>query len=281
MNIREIVSSTRAYNLHSHTQFCDGRADMARFVAAAVEAGMKHLGFTPHSPIPIASPCNMSAESVGEYIDVFTRLKEEYNGQIDLYLSMEIDYLGKDWGASNEYFKNLPLDYRLSSIHFIPTQEGDLIDIDGSPKGFIDKMRRNFHNDIRYVVDTFYSHTIDMIEAGGFDMTGHFDKIGFNASNFQLGIENEDWYKKHIDNVIDVLLAKDIVIEINTKAWKPPVGSTAEESMNYKPRMFPSPHIVRRLKNAGAMLAVNSDVHYPERITFGRQAAFDIIDNSN
>lgn len=281
MNIREIVSSTRAYNLHSHTQFCDGRADMARFVAAAVEAGMKHLGFTPHSPIPIASPCNMSAESVGEYIDVFTRLKEEYNGQIDLYLSMEIDYLGKDWGASNEYFKNLPLDYRLSSIHFIPTQEGDLIDIDGSPKGFIDKMHRNFHNDIRYVVDTFYSHTIDMIEAGGFDMIGHFDKIGFNASNFQPGIENEDWYKKHIDNVIDVLLAKDIVIEINTKAWKPPVGSTAEESMNYKPRMFPSPHIVRRLKNAGAMLAVNSDVHYPERITFGRQAAFDIIDNSN
>ena len=43
----------------------------------------------------------------------------------------------------------------------------------------------------RHVVDTFYSHTLAMIEAGGFDMIGHFDKIGFNASYFQKGIEEK------------------------------------------------------------------------------------------
>ena len=278
MNIREIISSTRAYNLHSHTQFCDGRADMARFVEAAIEAGIQHLGFTPHSPIPIASPCNMSADAVDEYIRTFHNLKDEHAGEINLYLSMEIDYLGKNWGASHEYFRNLPLDYRLSSIHFIPTQEGELIDIDGSPQRFIEKMHTNFHDDIRYVVDTFYLHTLDMIEAGDFDIIGHFDKVGFNASHFRPGIEDEDWYRKHLDNVIDALIAKDIIIEVNTKAWEAPVGSTEEEVKKYVPRMFPSPHTVRRLRDAGAVLAVNSDVHYPERITFGRQAAFDIID---
>lgn len=253
---------------------------MARFVAVAVSAGMKHLGFTPHSPIPISSPCNMRMEKVGDYIAEFRRLKEEYAGTINLYMSMEIDYLGSLWGAASPFFSEVPLDYRLSSIHFIPTPDGkELIDVDGSPAGFIEKMHKYFDDDIRYVVDTFYSHTLAMIEAGGFDMIGHFDKIGFNASHFQKGIEEESWYRKHIDNVIDALTGTDIVVEINTKAWEAPVGSSDEAKACYIPRLFPSAATIRRLRDAGQPLAVNSDVHYPERITTGRKAAFEIIDS--
>lgn len=253
---------------------------MACFVAAAVNAGIKHLGFTPHSPIPIPSPCNMHKEQVGDYIAEFNRLKAEYAGRIELYLSMEIDYLGKLWGASSGYFSELPLDYRLSSIHFIPTQDGEtLVDVDGRPESFIGKMHTYFHDDIRYVVDTFYAHTLDMIEAGGFDMIGHFDKIGFNASKYQPGIEDEPWYRKHIDNVIDALKGSDIVVEINTKAWEVPPGSSEEAKSSYIPRLFPSENTIRRLRDAGLPLAVNSDVHFPDRITVGRAAAFKIIDS--
>ena len=167
MTVKEIISSTRSYNLHSHTQFCDGRADMARFADAAVKAGYKHYGFTPHSPIPFHSPCNMEQSQVEEYISEFNRLKEEYRGRINLYLSMEIDYLGEAWGASHDYFSSLPLDYKLSSIHFIPVADGEtMIDVDGRPENFLDKMSKYFDNDIRYVVDKFYERTLEMIEAG-------------------------------------------------------------------------------------------------------------------
>lgn len=47
-----IINSTRAYNLHSHTQFCDGHAPMADFAAYAASIGMKHYGFTP-TPYPV------------------------------------------------------------------------------------------------------------------------------------------------------------------------------------------------------------------------------------
>lgn len=278
MNIKDLVTSTRAYNLHSHTQFCDGRADMARFVDVAISAGIRHLGFTPHSPIPIDSPCNMKKEDVEAYFDEFNRLKGIHADQINLYISMEIDYLGDMWGASHEYFKNLPLDYRLSSIHFIPSQDGELIDVDGSLSGFIEKMQKYFHNDIRYVVDTFYNRTTDMIEKGGFDMIGHFDKIGFNASIYRPGIEDEAWYRKHIDNIIDLVAARPLVVEVNTKAWDAPVGSSDEAVKSYNPRLFPSAPTIRRLHEAGVTLAVNSDVHYPQRILTGRDAAFRIID---
>lgn len=140
MTVKEIISSTRSYNLHSHTQFCDGRADMARFADAAVKAGYKHYGFTPHSPIPFHSPCNMEQSQVEEYISEFNRLKEEYRGRINLYLSMEIDYLGEAWGASHDYFSSLPLDYKLSSIHFIPVADGEtMIDVDGARRIFLTK----------------------------------------------------------------------------------------------------------------------------------------------
>ena len=279
MNVKEIITSTRAYNLHSHTQFCDGRAEMARFADAAVSAGLKHYGFTPHSPIPFHSPCNMSESQVGEYISEFNRLKDIHKGKINLYLSMEIDYLGDNWGATHPYFSSLPLDYRLSSIHFIPTPDGrEMVDIDGRPESFCEKMHKYFDDDIRYVVDKFYARTLEMIAAGGFDIIGHFDKIGFNASHFSPGIEDEDWYRRHIDNVIDAIAGTDIAAEINTKAWEPPVGASAEQTACYKPRLFPSAHTIQKLKRAGIPLVVNSDAHYPDRISFGREAAFRIID---
>lgn len=279
MNLHEIISTTRDYNFHSHTQFCDGRESMARMAEQALVCGMKHYGFTPHSPIPLPSSCNMSALAVPDYVAEFQRLKELYAGRINLYLSMEIDYLGDRWGATNPYFDTIPLDYRLSSVHFVSTPDGEReVDVDGRPQNFRAKMAEHFDNDIHYVVDSFYARTLAMIEKGGFDILGHFDKIGFNASSFSPGIENEPWYRRHIDNVIDAVRATDIIVEINTKAYPAPVGSTLAQEAVYEPRLFPSPDVIRRLVSAGLPLAVNSDAHYSSRITAGRAAAFAIID---
>lgn len=281
MNIKDIIASTRDYNLHSHTQFCDGRQPMAVMAEAALKCGMKHYGFSPHSPIIVPSTCNMAKEDVDEYFAEFHRLKELYRGRMELCVSMEIDYLGPKWGASNEYFQSLPLDYRLSSIHFIPSlvNPDEEVDVDGRPAHFAGKMTEHFDGDIRYVVDTFYARTLEMIERGGFDMMGHFDKIGFNASSYCPGIEEQPWYKTHIDNVIDAIRATDIVVEVNTKAWLPNVGCTPEEEAAHQPRLFPSPQVIKRLVSAGVPLAVNSDAHYPQRITAGRAEAYAIIDS--
>ncbi|MCH5326778.1 MAG: histidinol-phosphatase [Duncaniella sp.] len=277
--VRDIIASTTRYNLHSHTQFCDGRADMASMAAQAVAEGFEHYGFSPHSPIPPAvhSTCNMRADSVDNYIAEFLRLRSLYSGRIALWLSMEIDYLGPSWGASHPYFSALPLDYRISSVHFIPDKSGIETDVDGRPASFIRKMHEQFDDDIRYVVDTFYARTLEMIEAGGFDIIGHFDKIGANASAFMSGIEEQAWYRRHIDNVIDALQGKDIVVEINTKSWLPYPGVTAEEVESHKPRLFPSPDTVRRLASAGIPMAVNSDAHYPDRLNAGRREAYSLF----
>lgn len=267
MDLIKELSASRKYTLHSHTQFCDGRAPMADFVKAAVDAGFTHYGFSPHSPVPIESPCNMSASDVPLYLAEVDRLRALYGDRIRLYASMEIDYLGPDWGPSHDYFMSLPLDYRIGSVHFIPSKSGELIDIDGSADRFKINMATKFGNDIRYVVEKFFTASAEMIEAGGFDIIGHFDKVSQNASAFMPGIEATAWFISLADSLVDLICDRKPIVEINTKAKV------------LHDRIFPSERYLPRLLRAGVPIVVNSDAHVPELIDASRDYAFALIDN--
>lgn len=260
-----IAASTPNYNFHSHTQFCDGRYSMADFAAAAARSGFVHWGFTPHSPVPIASPCNMLKSDVKAYLDEFRKLKDEYAGRLSLYAGMEVDYLGADWGPSNPYFTALPLDYMIGSVHFIPSQKGELVDIDGSYKNFRVKMERYFDGDIRYVVNTFYDRSMDMIRAGGFDIIGHFDKIGHNAAHYCAGIENEPWYAERVNQLIDAIISSGVTVEINTK------------SREGHGRFFPHIRYWQRLVDARVPVIFNSDAHHIDLINASRPEAMELF----
>lgn len=262
MDFKQITERSHLYNFHSHTQYCDGRAVMEEFVKEAIGQGFTDLGFSPHSPIPFESPCNMSKNDVPAYLQEIERLKNLYKGKINLYASMEIDFLN-DWGPTHEYFSALPLDYKIGSVHFIPSfdDETEYIDVDGSAENFIKKMHSYFHDDIRAVVESFYSQSMKMIEAGGFDIIGHFDKIGFNAASYSPGIETEDWYMRLVRNTFDAIMDHGYVIEINTKAYE------------QHGRFFPNERYFEWLKRYNAPVLYNSDVHFPHLINSGREEA--------
>lgn len=264
MDIIKIIGESRLYNFHSHTQFCDGRATMEEFAQAAVDAQFTHYGFSPHSPIPFDSPCNMTHKSVSEYIAEVNRLKSLWGDRINLYASMEIDYIGDEWGPANSYFDSIPLDYRIGSVHFIPSDYG-YIDVDGSYENFKAKMSKYFHNDIKHVVKTFYRQSTKMLEAGRFDIIGHFDKIGHNAGHFKADIEKETWYKRLVMDLMDLIIDKRVIVEINTKAWE---GHH---------RMFPGIAWIPYLMSHNVPIIINSDAHYPHLINASRQVAFDLL----
>lgn len=265
MDFIKEIGDSQLYTFHSHTEFCDGRATMEAFAREAVRQQFTHYGFSPHSPIPIPSPCNILESNVARYLDEARRIKTEYGHLVKFYTSMEIDYLGDEWGPATPYFDTLPLDYRIGSVHFIKSQEGEYIDIDGHADSFIRKMSCNFHNDIRYVVETFYSRSARMLETGGFDIIGHFDKIGHNASHYQPGIEEEPWYLSLVNDLIDLIITSGVTVELNTKAW------------HEHNRMFPSPAYLPRLVKAGVPIIVNSDAHVPALINASRPEAFAMI----
>ena len=267
IDFKEIIKQTNKYNFHSHTQFCDARDKMEDIVTEGIKEGFCHIGFTPHSPLPIESPCNMDVNDVELYLNEINRLREEYGDKINIYSSMEIDYLNNEWNASNSYFSNLSLDYRLSSIHFIPSlkDENVFIDVDGSHENFKEKMQKFFDGDIKYVVDKFFDQTLQMIETGGFDVIGHFDKIGNNANSYQKDIEDEEWYRKKVREVFDAIMDYHYIVEINTKAFK-------EHN-----RFFPNERYFEWFNKYDCTILINSDVHFKDRINYGREEALSVL----
>lgn len=268
MDFKSIIDTTRNYNFHSHTQFCDGRAPMYEMACAAVRQGMEHYGFSPHSPIPIASPCNMSRDDMAAYLAEADRIKNDPElASCRFYTALEVDYLGPEWGPSNRYFKELPLDYLIGSVHFIPSQSGELVDIDGHFDSFSRRMKEFFRNDIEYVVETFYAQSTAMIEAGGFDILGHFDKVSQNANYYAPGIEDSEHYRQLVGKLVDLIVEKNLVVELNTKA-----------RVDHG-RFFPSERYLSRLVREGVTIVVNSDAHHPDRILASREEAFRILDS--
>lgn len=267
MDLKSIINSTRHYNFHSHTEFCDGRDTIADMVRAAVANGFLHYGFSPHSPIAIPSPCNMQAADMDAYRAEVEKAQAAAGDKCKFYVGMEIDFLDRDRGPAGDYFKSLDLDYSIGSVHFIPNQKGEYVDIDGRFENFRKKMGEFFNNDIEYVVKKFYEQSSEMLSAGGFDILGHFDKIGQNASYFKPGIEDEAWYQAIVNDYIEQIVESGLIVEINTKA--------REEHG----RFFPGERYWQRLIDSGVQLMINSDAHYAARVNASRDEAFQLLEN--
>ncbi|MCM1441180.1 MAG: histidinol-phosphatase HisJ family protein [Roseburia sp.] len=231
---------------------------MTEFVEAAVAAGMEYYGFTPHSPLPIESSCNMHDFQVPDYLAESVRLKKLYSGRITLFTGMEIDYLSEEWGPATDYFRKLPLDYRIGSVHFIPSDSGP-VDVDGSPQSFIRKVDELFAGDIRHVVTTYFRRVTDMLTAGCLDIVGHYDKIWLNARAYQPGIEELPWFRRLSDQLTDAVIESGVAVEINTKTFEQH-GFYSPDRRHWK-----------KLKESDVTLLVNSDAHFVNLIDIHRR----------
>ena len=268
-----ILPDSELYNYHSHTQFCDGRASMEDMASAAFICGMGLWGFSPHSPIVVESKCNMAYEDVPKYLEEADRLHDFYDGKMKILKGMEIDFLSTDFGPHIDYFQKLPLDFRIGSVHFVTNQAGIPLDCDGRFERFAMYLKDGFNGDLRYVVEKFYEQELTMIERGGFNILGHFDKIAANASLVDPSIEHQGWYQALVDDVIRNAKDSGLLIEINTKS-----------SLDKK-RFFPSTEIWKSLidhkkgETAHSLLhqsiLVNSDAHDPEKVNLGRMEAIE------
>lgn len=256
-------------NFHSHCTFCDGRSHPEDYIKFALSANFRAYGFSSHSPLPFETFWNMSAIDMPEYLNEITRLKEKYKDRIEIYTGLEIDYLDDTYNASIPYFQDLPLDFRISSVHFIPWEqpllEVNMTCIDGSYSDFAAAIEQRYKGKIRLAVEDFYHSSMQMVEMGGFDIVGHMDKIYMNASRHPGFDINAGWYYKLIEEYTDLIAQKGLIVEINTK--------------NYlrKQQTFPHLNLFKLLKRQHIPVMVNTDSHFPDLINAGRTDALQLL----
>lgn len=211
----------------------------------------------------------MSKDNMTDYLDEIDRLKKKYKGQIEIYVGLEIDYLDETYNASIPYFRELPLDYRIGSIHFLPISpvllEQNMVCIDGSFREYAHAVNRHFEGDIRQLVKRFYDSTLQMIEAGGIDIIGHLDKIYMNGYKFEDFSFDAGWYREPFFTCLDRIAEKGLMVEVNTK------------NLRKKQELYPHVQYLTQLQQRNIPVMVNSDCHYPDLVNDGRDEAFALL----
>ena len=230
------IRPTNRTNYHSHCSFCDGKAPMEEFIKEAIRQGFSAYGISSHAPLPFATAWTLDRNRVNDYLD------ETSN-------------------PASPFFQQLPLDYRIGSVHVMRDDYGTYVDIDTRPEVLVERLREHFGNDLERLVRNYFAKLMRMVEAGGFDIVGHADKLYMNAERCQPGITSTTWYKEIIREYFGRIARKGLMVEINTKKF--------ESTGCFSPSIEHFP----LLKELNIPVVVDSDAHRPENINSGREEA--------
>lgn len=248
-------------NYHSHCSYCDGHAPLEDFMKEAIRQGFTSYGISSHAPLPFSTRWTMEWEQMPAYLAEARRLRQKYAGQIELYIGLEIDYLNEESNPSIARFRDLPLDYRIGSVHLLAGDAGEVVDVDVAADAFRVLVDERFAGDLDRVIHLYYDRLLRMIALGGFDILGHADKMHYNASCYRPGLLDEPWYEALMRDYFAEIARREIIVEINTKA------------LYLLGTFYPNERYFQLLHELGIRVQVNSDAHFPDKINAGRPEA--------
>ena len=259
-------------NFHSHCTFCDGRSAPAEFARFAIANHFRAYGFSSHAPLPFETFWNMTKDDMPEYLAEIERLKHKYKEQLEIYVGLEIDFLDQTYNASIPYFRQLPLDYRIGSVHFLPIAqplaERNMVCIDGSFDEFEYSVNLHYGGEIRKLVSHYFTSIQQMIEAGGIDIVGHIDKIYMNGQRYPGFSLDAEWYRRPLLDLLDFVRERGLMVEVNTK------------NLVKKGETYPHRQFLGELRSRRIPVMVNSDCHYPDLVNDGRAEGFQLLEQA-
>lgn len=250
-------------NLHTHSLFSDGKSAAEEIVKAAIQLDMHTLGFSDHAPVPFENGFSIQKGKLNDYIREVKRLQHLYKGLIQIYLSLEIDYIPGLMEHFMPQHPQLELDYAIASVHLVGENTPETLwFIDGPKQAIYDEgLQTFFGGDIRKGVTAFYRQTNQMIEQESFDILGHFDKINMHNQDRYFR-EDEKWYRNLIHESLRLIREKEVIVEVNTRAL-------------YKKRsdsLFPSEWILSEMHKLEIPVIISSDAHHASEL----QAYFEV-----
>jgi histidinol-phosphatase (PHP family) len=246
------------FNLHTHSRFCDGKVEPEAYVKQAIELGYHTLGFSSHAPVPFENNFSLKEDKMEEYFSTIRTLGEKYKSQINILLSMEIDFIPGITRDFSEFSQAGNLDYTIGGVHLVRNNEIEkLWFIDGSKQETYDNgLQKLFNGNPKKGVEAYYSQICEMVATQKPDIIAHLDKIKMHNKN-RYFTEEEGWYKDLVWKTLKFIAAEsDCIIEVNTRGL-------------YKKRsdtFFPGPAILEQIHHLKIPITLSSDAHQPQEL---------------
>lgn len=234
------------FDLHTHHDRCGhARGVIQDYIEAAIKRELKVIGISDHSPYfgeeeDQAQPkIAMAKSEFPRYIQEVLRLKEEYQGKIEVLLGVESDFFPQHAELYRKQYEPYPFDYIIGSVH----QSGGV--------SIFNKKRFKGLSDAEKVKEKeeYYRLISESAKSGMFQILGHIDAMkGFYPSFSDIQTEA-------IEDTLKVIAETGMAIEINTSGKTKDCGG-----------WYPSDSILERALYYGADVTFGSDAHDPERV---------------
>ena len=240
-------------NYHSHTSFSDGKLTPEDYILAALERDVFQYGFSDHAPVQFECKWATPNEKLPTYYEIVERLQNQYAGKLEIFKSLEIDYIPGE--ITNSDFRN-DLDYCIGSVHFgQKLSDGTYWVIDGPSREFDIGVNEFYDGSIRLAVEQFFALNQKMLLEDPPDILGHFDKVKMHNKNRFYFSEEDIWYKDAVVATLETAKKQGVVVEINTRGRYKKISD-----------YYPSQWVWRELKERNIPIIISSDCHHPREI---------------
>ena len=253
-------------NAHTHTTFCDGKQTVEENIRTALEKDFVSLGFSIHGWTPYELvPVTLEKEAL--YREEVKRMQQKYAGQIEVLLGIERDALYPD----REYEG---YEYLIDSTHWFE-KDGVMFCADYSEAQMMEYVRQHFGGDYYAYCARYFRQAAKMCSESKADFIGHIDLISkFNEGDKHYS-ESDPRYLGPAMEAIECAVSRNIPLEMNTGAI----------SRGYRSLPYPGPILLKRIRELGGEIILNSDAHAAAALDTGfdlglqlaREAGFDHV----
>ena len=246
-------------SLHTHTVFCDGKDDVETMCRTAFEKGLVAIGFSGHAPVGktgFVTDWHIKDERLGEYIDEVNAARLRWEGRLDVYLGLEIDYIKGLRSATDGDTQKLGLDYAIGSVHYLIPPHGAPFTVDGSVEEVDKGIAEGYDGDGEAMMNAYWDAVLEMIALGGFDIIGHVDLVkknntGTDGNPCRLFDREKETYTKRTEETVRAISSSGLLTEVNTGGINR--GKFTETC--------PSLKILRLLRQYNAPVVITADAH--------------------
>ena len=245
-------------NLHTHTNFCDGKQDVETIVRRSIELQLDSIGFSGHSHCEyIKSSSSMSPEATRQYKVEIAKQKKKFENQIEIFCGLEFDQYSDD--DLQGY------DYIIGTNHYLK-MGNEFVGFDRDKEEVQSIINNYFDGDGLRFAREYYRQLSQLPAYGNFDLVGHFDLITKNNENGELFDENNPAYRKYALECLHALAEKISVFEINTGAM----------ARGYRTTPYLNPFILKEMNKLGVGITISSDCHDCNFLTCGFDRAIEL-----
>ena len=230
-------------NLHTHTNYTDGKDEPEELVLEAIKRGFSSIGFSEHSFMYFSDfQPQLTLDKMPNYIKELNQLKVKYQDMIDIFCGLEYDLFSK--------VPTDDLDYVIGSVHYLKFGN-EILGFDHNLEQTQNYINNNFGADGLKFAKKYFETVITLPEKADFDIIGHFDIISKNNEKGHFLDTSSKEYLNWGYEAIHALKGKIPLFEVNT-------GAIAR---GYRTTPFPQPEFLKEFKKCGFGAVITSDCH--------------------